>query len=153
MSKAVKNIHTIYNNPFVLSPLLANFYKNYNGQDNDILLSYLIFPLVLHSVTKDWLKKASTRSSLLSFGRQKENFFGLPQRIQEYKTITNKCLQHLIDNKHLKINDGLSVEVIKPDGACVNSLKESFTASANIVKIFKEYDVISIYKLLGVKQL
>ena len=153
MSKAINSIHKIYNNPFVLTPLIVKFYEKYRGQDKDILFSYLIFPLVLHVETRDWLKKANTRSSLHSFGKKRENFYALPQRIKEYKTLTNLCMQHAIDNKMLSIRENLKVEVLKPEKSCIETLKNSLKASENIVKIIKDFDVVAVYRLLGVKNL
>lgn len=153
MSKVINNIHKIYNNPFVLTPLIVKFYEKYQGQDKDILLSYLILPLVLHTETRDWLKTATIRSSLHSFGRNKKNFYGLPERIKEYKTITNLCMQHAIDNEMLSIGENLKVEVMKPEQSCITTLNNSLKASENIVKIIKDFNVVAVYRLLGVKNL
>lgn len=153
MSKVVENIHKIYNNPFVLTPLIVKFYEKYQGQDNDILFSYLILPLVLHVETRDWLKRANIKSSLHSFGKKRENLYSLPQRIKEYKNLTNLCMQHAIDNKILSIGESLKVEVINPEQLCVETLKTSLKASENIVKIIKDFDTVAVYRLLGVKSL
>jgi hypothetical protein len=81
MIKSIKHIHKIFNNPFLFTPLFVNFYKNYSGQNKDILLSYLILPLVLHNETRIWLQNARSNSSLTSFGRNRENYYGLPERV------------------------------------------------------------------------
>ena len=153
MSKILEHTHRIYNNSFVFTPLIIEFYKGYKGQDKDILLAYLILPLVLHEETMQWLSKAKTTSSLHSFGRIKENYFGLPQRIVEYKNITNKCLQNAIDNKRIAIDEDLRVNIIDSSNIDVPLSEKSLKASANIVKIIKDLGVVPIYRLLGVKKL
>jgi hypothetical protein len=48
LSKIVENLNILYNNPFILTPIIVKFYENYEGkQSRDMLLSYLILPLVL----------------------------------------------------------------------------------------------------------
>lgn len=153
MIKHVKHLHTIYNNPFLFTPLIVNFYNNYKGQDKDILLSYLVLPLVLHEDTRNWLQNARSNSSLSTFGRNRENYYGLPERVKEYKQTTNQCLQYSIDNNIIKINENIQLEVITKDIGYNDFLKDSFKASGNIGKIFKDIDVVSIYRALGVKKI
>lgn len=153
MIKSIKHIHKIFNNPFLLTPLILNFYKNYKGQSKDILLAYLILPLVLQENTRKWLQKARTNSSLTTFGKDRENYYGLPERIEEFKSITNQCLQYAINNKIVTVSSELQITVLRLDIECIEFLMDAFKASANITKIFKDIDIISIYRGLGVKHL
>lgn len=153
MVKSIKHIHKIYNNPFLLTPLILSFYKNYTGQSKDILLAYLILPLILHDSSNAWLKKATTRSSLTTFGRNRENYYGLPERIEEYRGITNKCIQYAIDKKVIHIDSAMQVCIIQPEIECPSFLIGSAKAAENISKIFKDLDIATIYRSLGVKQL
>lgn len=153
MIKSINHIHKIYNNPFLLTPLILNFYKNYRGQSKDILLSYLILPLVLHDDTRKWLQKARANSSLSTFGKNRTNYFGLPERIKEFKHTTNQCLQYAIDNRIISVSSEMQVNVLQPTIECVDFLTDAFKASENIIKIFKDMDVVFIYRALGVKKL
>jgi hypothetical protein len=153
MIKSINSIYRIYNNPFVLTPLIVKFYEKYEGQKNDILLAYLIFPLVLHEQTGNCLRKARTTSSLHTFRQEKKNFYGLPQRIEEYKHITNQCLQYAIDNNNIEVDRNLSITVKNPKLDCVANLTIPLKASENFVKIIKDFDIVKIYKELGVKKL
>lgn len=153
MIKSIKHIHKIFNNPFLFTPLFVIFYEKYSGQNKDILLSYLLLPLALHNETKTWLQNARSSSSLTTFGRNRENYYGLPERVNGYKHTTNKCLQYAIDNNIISINETLSIQVLKPTTGCSEAIKDAFKASENLVKIFKDIDVVSIYRSLGVKQL
>lgn len=143
----------IYNNPFLFTPLILEFYRNYPGTDKDCLLSYLIFPLVLHKSTKNTLKTATVRSSLRTFFRNKENYYALPRRIDEYKELTNICVQNGIDTKNLRLRDNLSIEFIGEEVISPPFLSDSIRAARNLVKIIKNVDVATVYRTMGAKSL
>lgn len=153
MSKIVEYTHVIYNNPFVLTQLILSFYKNYKGEHNDILLSYLIFPLTLHAQSCENIKGATSRSRIVKLTDDKDSIAGLPERVAEYENLTNMCLQYAIDNKLIEIVD-MRVKV-KAYSAIRTSpdLKKSIKAASKLSNIFGTLDVVSIYKLLGIKQL
>ncbi len=151
MSNVIKYNHIVHNNTFLLTTLLHVFYKNYKGQEKDMLLAYLILPLVLNGTTKKNLKRSKTTSSIHSFTRKKENLYGLQKRISEYVELTNKCIQNGIDNRLFVVNKDLKIKVIDEEVLDIPSLKDSIKASSNLVKVLKDLDVISIYRLLGIK--
>lgn len=153
MSKFVDSIYQIHNNPFVLAPLFVEFFRNIQPKFKNILLAYLVLPLVLHEDSKQSLVHAKTTSSIHTFNNKKENLFGLHERIRLYKDLTNQCIQYAIDNQMIKINENLIVEVLIKENKTVENLKESLKASSNLHKIFRDLDVVAIYKLLGVKEL
>jgi len=153
MSQIVNNIYKIHNNPFVLTPLILEFFKYSQPKPKDILLAYLILPLVLYETSRKFLVLARTTSSLITFSKKKENFFGLPKRVEEYKEITNQCIQYAIDNKIIQINNELTVEILIDDSTTMKNLEQELKASSKLDKIFKDLDVVAIYKLLGLKEL
>lgn len=153
MSKIVNNIYKIHNNPFVFTPLIIEFFKSSESKPKDILLAYLILPLVLYETSRKSLVFARTTSSLITFSKKKENFFGLPERVAQYKDITNQCIQYAIDNEIIQINNELTVEILIDQSNTIQNLKQELIASSKLHKIFKDLDVVAIYKLLGVKEL
>lgn len=164
MSEFVDRIYQIHNNPFVLTPLFAEFFRHIQPKPKNILLAYLVLPLVLHEDSKQWLVSAKTTSSIHTFSNKKcndkvkicnrkENLFGLQERVRLYKDLTNQCLQYAIDNQMIKINENLIVEVLKTENNVVENLKKSLKAASNLHKIFRDLDVVAIYRLLGVKEL
>ena len=163
MSKYIDNVYKVNNNTFLLTPLIVEFYKELKVTNKNVLLSYLVLPLVLNNKSKEALISASTRSSIFSFvsNKQKnkdgvkhvENIFGLPDRIFEYKEQTNRCLQFAIDSKWISLNEDLSVNVLNKSGNKPLELKDSLKAASNLHKIFKDLDVVTIYRLLGIKKL
>lgn len=153
MSKFVDSIYQIHNNPFVLAPLFLEFFRPIQPKPKNILLAYLVLPLVLHEDCKQWLVGAKITSSIHTFNNKKENLFGLHERIRLYKDLTNQCIQYAIDNQMIKINENLIVEVLLTKNETVENLKEPLKASSNLYKVFRDLDVVAIYRLLGVKEL
>lgn len=155
MSRMIDSIYRVNNNPFIFAPLVMEFYKFTESRPKDILLSYLILPLVLYETSKNSLNYSNTNSSISTFSRKKENLYGLGSRLNKYKDVTNKCIQYLIDNKYLYLDENLSVKIINSDKKlyCVTSLRSELKSSGKLNKVFKDYSVVEIYKLLGIKEL
>jgi len=158
MNKFIDNVSKIHNNPFVFTPLIVAFYEKIGEKPKNILLAYLILPIVLNERSKQTLQTVRTTSNIHTFMDSKdkskrENVFGLPERIKNYKEITNQCIQHAIDNQWIKVNEDLSIEFLKKVENKVENLNQSFKASSNLHKIFRDLDVVAIYRLLGVKEL
>jgi len=158
MSKYIESVYKIYNNPFVFTPLIVAFYEKIKQKPKNILLAYLILPIVLNERSKQTLQVARSTSSIHTFidskdKSKRENVFGLPERIKNYKEITNQCIQHAIDNQCIKVNEDLSIEFLKKIDNKVENLNRSFKASSNLHKILRDLDVVTIYRLLGVKEL
>ena len=158
MSKYVDSIYKINNNIFVLAPLFVSFYKNLQPTPKNLLLSYLVLPLILYQTSQQKIKTSNSRSSIFSFLNSKEktkreNVYGLPKRVQEYKEISNQCILYAINNGWLKLNEDLSVTVVKEQKNNIENLDDAFKASSKLCNIFQELDVIAIYRQLGVKEL
>lgn len=153
MSKFVDHIFTIHNNPFILFPLICEFFKTTPTKSGNLLLAYLVLPLVLNERSRATLLRVNTRSSILSFATKKENLFGLPERVETYKNLTNQCILHSKDMGIMAINDDLSVVIVGDIPKTSPDYNDHLKASRNIHKILKELDVVTIYRLLGVKAL
>jgi hypothetical protein len=158
MSKYVDSIYKINNNIFVLTPLFVVFYENLKPTPKNLLLSYLVLPLILYKTSQEKIKKSIKTSSVFTFLNSKEktkreNVYGLPKRVQEYKEITNQCILYAIDNGWLELNDDLSVTVLKNQKNSIENLDDAFKASSKLFNIFKELDSVAIYRQLGVKEL
>ena len=158
MSKYVDSIYKINNNIFVLAPLFVAFYKNLKPTPKNLLLSYLVLPLILYKTSQQKIKNSNSRSSIFSFLNSKEktkreNVYGLPKRVQEYKEISNQCILYAINNGWLKLNEDLSVTVVKEQKNNIENLDDAFKASSKLCNVFQELDVIAIYRQLGVKEL
>lgn len=154
MSDFSENIHTIYNNPFILTPILLSFYKNYLGSDKDILLAYLIFPIVLEPDHVDKIKVITSKTSLTRFTNNKDFMSGFYTRLKLYKKVTNHCLQYAIDCQYIKIDESMRVEVINEDTLYYEpSLEKALKLSGSLHKVFKRINVTNIYQAFGIKAL
>lgn len=154
MIKRVEYLYTLYNNIFAYTPILHSFYEEYIGQDRDILLSYLILPLVLNETSRNKLVKLTARSSLFTFCKYEECIIGLPERIKQYKAVTNDCIQYGVDSGLFTVSDSLHIEVSeleKTKKFIVDS--DKIKAAKKIAMILKSYDIPTIYRNLGVAEL
>jgi len=159
MSDTIENIYTLYNNPFLLSPIIVKFYEKYHGtQDKDILLSYLIFPIVLYEPSMICLltKKKELRT-FISYEKgpikKHEKLYGLADRIDEYKEMTNLCIQYCVDNGNLKIGNDLSISFIKSEFKRDNTIVGYLKAAENMAIMLGKEKLSHIYLKLGIKKL
>ena len=154
MSDFIESIHTIYNNPFILTPVLLTFYKNYIGQKNDLLLAYLIFPIVLEQEHIQKNKHLKSNSTLSRFTKDKAFISGFYDRLEAYRSITNLCLQYAIDSNYILVDKNLSVKVISDDVLFIDPLlKDAHELSNKLFKVFKKINVVNIYQAFGIKEL
>ena len=151
-NKTIDNLYGLFNNPFILTPLVVEFYKNLTPQPKDILLAYLILPFVLYHESRDDLQRADVRRTLIIFKRENNRIYGLQDRLIEYKSLTNLCIQNAIDTGLIEINENLSV-VVKKENSCDPSLQLSFNASTNLAKMLSKHEIVTIYRLTGIKRI
>lgn len=167
MSRVIQHLNVLHNNPFILTPIIVNFYKNYQGkQPKDMFIVYLILPLVLYEFSNPFLKRKKTglRTFISAFQKEQldknkkeikknEKFFGLPDRIKEYKELTNICLQYAFDTGSLQLNQDLSITFLKNDFKIENSMKEYMKASKNLAHLLKKEKITHVYMRLGIKKI
>lgn len=153
MSKYIENINTLHNNVFALTPLLVAFYKNLPKQENNILLAYFVFPIVLHKGCLEKIKVIQGRAGLNKLTNDEEFMAGFEERFNYYKEITNRCLQYALECKWIEIDANMSVSVT--DGAYMQTdarLNLSFKLVSQLHRIFRK-NVQNTYILFGIKQL
>ncbi|ACT05356.1 conserved hypothetical protein [Dickeya chrysanthemi Ech1591] len=149
---AADHIYTLRRTPFALAPIIHSFYDHWDPIEKDILLSYLVLPLVTYKPMHRFLHYAGKNSSLRTLMQEPSRVLGLEARIEEYKPITNASLLILTSEKSVKINDDMSVE---PQG----KIREE-NADAQLIKyarklaiVFSGENVVSVYRSLGMKSL
>ncbi len=152
MSRSIENIYRIKNNPFVLSDIIVEYYKCSDTKPNDLLVLYLILPIVLYKPSNKDLQTKNITRSIKSFKKARYRLYGLEERIQEYKTLSNQCLQHSIDQGELVIDDDLSIRAL--EGFNGEEKKSHLKkASRNLAIMFDAQEIVSIYRQLGIKKL
>lgn len=154
MVNSIKNINTLHNNIFVFSPIVFEFYKNYKFREKNILLSYLLLPMILDKKLKTYINKISLTSSIFTLAHNNKNLLlGLQLRIRQFYKLTNDCLQYLVDIKVIEINN-LEVTILNEDfNFNYNDISDELTAAQKITTLFKNYDIVTIFRTIGVKTL
>ena len=153
MSNAIQNFEIIYNNPFILTPLFHSFYKEISGKPKNVLLSYLLLPLVLPEKSKKFLIRANSRSSILTLVKDRQRIFGIAERIYEYRELTNACLQNAFDIRSMTLSEDQSISV-KNDYSFVElSPHGTLKAASKLGRLFSPFEIAAIFRMLGVKQL
>jgi hypothetical protein len=160
MSKVIQHLSILHNNPFILTPIIVKFYEKYDGkQGKDMLLSYLILPLVLYENSKIILKnKKKGLRTFINYTKTEEikkndKLFGLPSRLEEFKELTNLCLQYAFDTGSLRLNADLSITFIKSDFIVDNSSVEYLKPAENLALLLKNEKITHIYMRLGIKKI
>lgn len=155
MNEAIKNIGTLYNNPFVFGKIIHTFYSSYEKREKDILLSSLILPLSLYPASQEYLtQRKNPNSSLRILAKKNERIFGLQERVVDYRNITNITLQYAIDIGTLNVDVDMSIKIIKDWPTSFNfSPKKAITAAERLGEYMSKYDVTMNYQLLGVKEI
>ena len=150
--KATDHIYTLHRTPFAYAPVIQGFYEDWESKGNDVLLSYLILPLVTYKPMHKFLKAAKRTSSIRTMASDSSRLVGLGLRVEEFKPITNASLLILAAGKSIEINRDMSVlSLAKPQED--NSNKELLNYSRKLAMILSSEGVVSIYKMLGLKSL
>ncbi|MDD2736711.1 MAG: DUF6521 family protein [Desulfuromonadaceae bacterium] len=152
MSTVIEHLAVLYNNPFNFAPALAEFYNEYGNANRSMLLAYLILPLILPKESRKYLRAVRTNSSLRVLVSERDRIYGLAARVQQYRHITDKTLQYLVDANVIEIGHDLNIVVrgqvstgVVPEG--------TIDAARGLAKICRPYDVQTVYRMLGVKSL
>lgn len=167
MSNAIQSFGALYNNPFIFMPIFLSFYDSLGEKPRSILLSYLVLPLVLYPESHSFLVKAIPRSSMKTLVEansrnskekmekidKRSRIYGIEERIVGYRDLTNASLQYAVDVSILDIDEDLSVEVTSDWHTTPICSPEQLKAAYNLGRLFKPYDVPTIYRNLGVKRL
>ena len=130
---------------------MLSYYENCQVKNNNILLLYLLFPIVLN---RDWIMGAprvQKRSRLETWVRDnKIHVEGLPERITTFQRLSETTLQYCVDMDYVKIDDNNNV-VVKNNPY---NGKERFVASAiRLTKLFGNATPAKVYATLGIKEL
>ena len=153
MTKYVESLYVIYNNPFILTPLLTNFYSNIEKNPKNILLAYLVFPMVLNEERRSFLLKSNVNSSIYTFKNRKNLLIGFSQSLDYFRELTVDSIQHAVDNKWIVINEDMSISVLENQENIQGHLKDAFQATVKLNNIFGNVDIVNLYKYLGIKSL
>jgi hypothetical protein len=146
------HLYTLHRTPFALAPVIQSFYQHWEPVEKDILISYLILPIVTYKPMHAFLNRARRDSSIRTMASDAERLIGLAMRVEEFKPITNAAMLILTAENSLEITPELSVRSLqKPQS--INSDKSLLKYSQKLAMVLSGENVVSIYRMLGVKSL
>lgn len=152
MSDPIDHLYTLHTNPFLFASTLRGFFEHLKPRQHSVLLAYLVLPIVLEQKNRDFLEKARRTSNLRTMLTHRELLTAIPQRLEDYRQVTNDTLRYLVsaelltmDGTQARLGPYNAVDPVAPPGAVV--------AAAKLAEFFKPFDVPAIYRLLGVMQL
>ncbi|AXL70981.1 DUF6521 family protein [Pseudomonas aeruginosa] len=146
------HLYTLHRTPFALAPVIQSFYQHWEPVEKDILLSYLILPLVTYKPMHAFLHRARRDSSVRTMASDASRLIGLAIRVEEFKPITNAALLILTAENSLEITPELSVRSIQKPRS-VNSDQALLKYSQKLAMVLSGENVVSIYRMLGLKSL
>lgn len=151
-TQAADHIYTLHRSPFVMAPVIQNFYQHWVPVENDILLSYLILPLVTFPPMHQFLKRARRDSSVRTMTSDASRIIGLAMRVEEFKSITNSALLILKAENRLNIMEDLSVRALQ-EPQTANSNQDLLRYGQKLAMVLSGESVVTNYRMLGLKSL
>ena len=152
MSNAIQSFAAIYNNPFIFVPLFGEFYASFGVKPKGVLAAYVVLPLCLHGESRRFFANAKKTSSLHTFVRDRTRLYGLPERVAHYRALTNTTMQHGFNLELLRLGDDLSITAKAPPAADFCPA-DSAKAARNLGTIVAPFDLVTLYRMLGIKSL
>ena len=152
MSSLVDTLFQIKYNPFKYGEYLASFYSTVDNVENNLLLSQLVIPLCSHPIFQEKIERAifgdKRRSTIWSIFKDRERLYDLQERINEFRLLTDQCLQYSLINDWLEIKPE-KLQVVVGKDINVDFVRQK--SGENLGKLFSNLSVIEIYAFLGVK--
>ncbi|MGC1182314.1 three component ABC system middle component [Legionella sp.] len=153
-ANAIHHYVTLTRSPLLLAPIIESFFQNIKPFEKNILLGYLVLPIVLYRASRNFLQSATSRSTLITFCKKNNHLSGLPQRLEELRSTCSLAVQNSIDCARLIIHPDLSLEYVGNNQYNSNQIMSAeIKAAKRLAIIFQPYEVSTVYKLLGVTNL
>lgn len=151
MSNIISEVVKIKYNSFNLASAMLSYYECCQVERDNILLLYLLFPVVLNS---DWIKgspRVQQQSRLETWVREKRiHVEGLPERINTFQHLSETTLQYCVDMGYVEVNANNNVVVKKNP----NKDKDLLTTSAKrLSKLIGKNSPAKVYATLGIREL
>ena len=106
MSNIISEVVKIKFNSFNLAPALLSYFENCQVKQDNVLLLYLLFPVVLNSDWIDGSPRAQKRSRLETWVKENRiHIEGLPERISTFQRLSETTLQYCIDMEYARLDE------------------------------------------------
>lgn len=151
MSNIVSEVVKVKYNSFTLATAMLNYYENNQVKKDNVLLLYLLFPVILNS---DWIIKSPIprkKSRLDSWVKENRiHIEGLPERITTFQHLSETTLQYCVDMGYVELDEKNNVVVVN------NPFKQKskFDNSAiRLSRIIGDSSPAKVYATLGIREL
>lgn len=148
-----KDLQSIKYNAFSLAPLLLSFFKECQVSNDNVLLAYLVLPLIYSEKWSCMNYRINSNSDIRNWIVQdKMPTNGLTERMYFFRDFTTTVLQYCFDRKWavLDSNNNVKVRNIKEwDKPTDTTVKYA----SKINNLFHGMSVAQIYSSLGIDKL
>ena len=152
-ANAIQHYATLARSPLLLAPVIESFFQELRPSEKNILLGYLVLPMVLYPSSRDFLKNARATSSIMTLCSERSRLAGLPQRVNELRLTSSLAMQNSIDCGRLILHSDLTLEFGEHPINSNNGMQLEVKAAKRLASMFEPYDVSTVYRLLGVNNL
>ncbi|AOZ06466.1 three component ABC system middle component [Cupriavidus malaysiensis] len=149
----IQNLYILHNNPFLFAEPMVRFYEALGALENNVVLAYLVLPMILHEPSRKLLQRDHSKTSLRTFLEAPERLHGLQRRIRAKRVLTNTTLQYLVSVGRLQVEQAQVVHVDPSKFERQLSAAAVCRAAKALGRIFQPYDVPTVYRMLGVMSL
>ncbi|SFQ23009.1 three component ABC system middle component [Pseudomonas borbori] len=148
----IEHLFTLQRSPIALAPVIHKFFASSQPRERDLLLSYLVLPMVLYPAMQEYLLTVIKTSNLRTLCKDQSRLVGLTRNVQQFKPLTHAALLVLKAEQSIEITDDLTVKSID-DVRAANANPKQLEAARRLSMVCAEADVVSIYRTLGFKSL
>lgn len=148
----VEHIFTLQRSPIALAPVIHQFFASSKPREKDLLLSYLVLPMVLYPTMQEYLLKVRKTSNLRTLCSEQSRLVGLTHNTQQLKSLTHAALLVLQAEQSIEITDDLTVKSVC-DVRVANANPNQLEAARRLSMVCAETDIVSIFRTLGFKSL
>lgn len=148
----IEHLFTLQRSPIALAPVIHQFFASSPPRERDLLLCYLVLPMVLYPPMQKYLLNATKKSNLRTLCNDHARLVGLTHNTEQFKPITNAALLVLQAEKAIEITTELTVSSIS-DVHQANANSILLAAARKLAMICADADIVSIYRTLGFKSL
>ncbi|MEZ8913922.1 three component ABC system middle component [Vibrio lentus] len=153
MANAIVHIDNIHNNAYILAPIIESFYEGADKRTRNLLLSYLVLPLILHEESRVKILKSNIRSSIYTIFSDASILYGINERVQSFKETTNKCILLSSMENSLNIDSDMSVEFISRNIDYSFCNVDKIKSAKKLAALFNSHDIVEIFRKLGINKI
>jgi hypothetical protein len=153
MSEPLHHLRVLHNNPFIFASAFTAFFQSLGEKERGFLFAYLVLPMTLYQPSREFLQKANKRSSIRTMLKERKRIYGLDERINRYREMTNTTIQYLQDAGNITVGDQLTVSVTEQQSLDNPSPEGVVKAAQRLALLFRPYDVPTVFRMLGVMSL